>query len=151
MAWENGTCQQYRGRRMVPVGNSAVGNGTCRCEHSREWYLEGVMVQENSPRKLWWSRGMVPTLRGCAVGKGVIGKSSTGRLFPLHRCRRGRQGGQCCWDMMSWEVTAVRDVPGVVCRALRAQCGRRGVSRCPHRGNRGGKAVCTGNTASFPG
>lgn len=149
--WENGTCQRYRSRGVVPVGNSAVGKGTYRCEHSREWYLEGAVVQENGTSKLWWNSGMVPTLRSCAVGTELLGRAAPGRLFLLHQCCRGRQGGQCCWDMMSWEVTAVRDVPGVVCRALRAWCGRRGVSRCPHQGNKAGKAACTGNTASFPG
>lgn len=91
---------------MLPVGNSAVGNGTCRCERSREWYLEGAMVQENGTSKLWWSKGMVPTLS--AVGRESLERAALGRLFPLHRCCRGRQGGWCCWDMMSWEVTAVR-------------------------------------------
>lgn len=98
---ENGTCQQYRGRGMVPVGNSAVDDGTCRCEHSREWYLEGAMVQENGTSKLWWSWGMVPALRSSAVGREQLERAAPGRLFPSHRCCRNRQGEQCAWDMMS--------------------------------------------------
>jgi len=151
VAQENGTWRQYRGRALMLVGNSAVGNGTCRCEHSRDWRLEGAMVQENGTSRLWWSGEMVSALRNCAVGWELLERAAQGRLFPSHGCCRGRQGGQCCWDMMSWEVTAAREVPGVVYRILRAWCRRRGVSRYLQWSDRGGKAACTGNTASFPG
>lgn len=61
-----------------------------------------------------------------------MGESNTGEEpFPW---QGHGQGGQCCWDRVPWKVTTIRDIPAMLCRALRARCRRSGVARCPHQG-----------------